>query len=94
MIKNFKHKGLEGLFNTGTKKGIQPEHAAKLERILDRLAASKKPLDMNLPGYALHELKGNKAGTWSVTVSGNWRVTFQFEGENAVKVNYEDYHGK
>ena len=94
MIKNFKHKGLEDFFNTGTKRGIQPEHAAKLERILDRLAAARNPLDMSLPAYALHELKGDKAGTWAVTVSGNWRVTFKFEGDNAVKVHYEDYHNK
>jgi proteic killer suppression protein len=92
VIKSFKHKGLEVFFNTGSKKGIRPEHASKLERILDRLAASKKPIDMNLPGYKLHELSGNRAGIWSVSVSGNWRVTFKFEGENAVVVDYIDYH--
>jgi len=92
VIKSFKHKGLEEFFNTGSNKGIQPAQAPKLERILDRLAASKKLLDMNLPGFKLHELSGKKAGTWAVSISGNWRVTFEFEGENAVKVNYEDYH--
>ena len=92
MIKSFKHKGLEVFFNTDSKKGIQPGHASKLERILDRLAASKKPKDMNLPGYKLHQLSGNMAGTWSVSVSGNWRVTFKFEGENAIVVDYIDYH--
>jgi len=92
VIKSFKHKGLEIYFNTGSKKGIQPGHASKLERILDRLAASKKPNDMNLPGYKLHELTGNKAQTRAVSVSGNWRVTFKFEGVSAVVVNYMDYH--
>lgn len=92
MIKSFKHKGLEVFFNTGSKKGIQPEHASKLERILDRLSASKNPKDMNLPGYKLHGLTGNMAGTWSVSVSGNWRVTFKFEGENAIVADYIDYH--
>jgi proteic killer suppression protein len=92
VIENFKHKGLEEFFNTGIKKGIQPGHAPKLERILDRLAAARNPLDMGLPGFKLHELSGNKAGTWAVSVSGNWRVTFKFKGKNAVKVDYEDYH--
>ncbi|OHD65294.1 MAG: peptidase [Spirochaetes bacterium RBG_13_51_14] len=92
MIGSFRHKGLEEFFNTGSKKGIQPGHAPKLERILDRLAAARRPQDMGLPGFKLHELSGNKAGTWAVSVSGNWRVTFKFEGDNAVKVDYEDYH--
>jgi toxin HigB-1 len=92
VIKSFKHKGLEQFFNTGTKKGIQPDHASKLERILDRLAAAKKSKDMNLPGYKLHELSGNKTGIWAVSVSGNWRVTFKFEGEDAIVVDYIDYH--
>lgn len=92
MIKSFKHRGLEDFFNTGSKKGIRPEHALKLERILDRLAASKNPRDMNLPGYKLHELIGKKAGTWAVSLSGNLRVTFKFGGENAVFVDYIDYH--
>jgi len=92
MIISFKHKGLEEFFNTGNKKGIQPDHATKLERILDRLDASKKPLDMNLPGYDLHELKGNRDGTWAVSVNGNWRVTFKFKGEDAFIVDYLDYH--
>jgi len=59
---------------------------------LDRLDASVTPQDMNLPGYKLHELKGKEKGTWSVWVSGNWRITFQFEGNDAINVNYEDYH--
>ncbi len=92
MILSFAHKGLEEFFNTGSKRGIKPEHAMKLERILDKLAASKSPHDMNLPGYRLHELSGGKTGTWAVSVSGNWRVTFRFKGENAVKVDYKDYH--
>ncbi len=92
VIKSFKHKGLEQFFDTGSKKGIQPDHASKLERILDRLAAAKKPKDMNLPGYKLHVLSGNKAGTWAVSISGNWRVTFKFEGEDVIVVDYIDYH--
>ena len=69
-----------------------PDHADKIARILDRLDASIAPADMNLPGYRLHELKGQEAGTWSVTVNANWRITFQFEGQDAVVVDYRDYH--
>ena len=92
MIRSFRHKGLERFFVTGSKRGILPEHAEKLARILDRLDASISPADMNLPGYRLHELKGQDAGTWSVTVNANWRVTFEFEGQNAFLVDYRDYH--
>ena len=92
MIQSFKHKGLEIFFISGSKKGIIPEHAQKIERILDRLDASISPSDMNLPGYRLHELKGKDSGTWSVTVNANWRITFEFEGQNAVLVDYLDYH--
>ena len=92
VIKNFKHKGLERFFITGSKAGIQAAHAAKLRLILGRLHASIRPHDMNLPGLFLHELRGNRKVTWSVRVSGNWRVTFSFDGPDAISVNYEDYH--
>jgi len=92
MIRSFKHKGLERFFITGSKKGIQSDHADKIARILDRLDASISPIDMNLPGYRLHELKGQEANTWAVTVNGNWRITFQFEDQDAVVVDYRDYH--
>ena len=92
MIHSFKHKGLERFFITGSRMGIKPEHADKIERILDRLDASISVADMNLPGYRLHELKGKNSGTWSVTVNANWRITFKFDGLNAVFVDYQDYH--
>lgn len=92
MIKSFKHKGLERFFYHGDQSGINPNHTSKLARILDRLDASINPQDMNLPGYHLHELKGKEKGVWSVWVNGNWRVTFAFEGNNAILVNYRDYH--
>ena len=83
---------MEQFFVTGSKKGIPPEHADKIARILDRLDASISPDDMDLPGYRLHELKGKEADTWSVTVNGNWRITFRFKGQDAVLVDYKDYH--
>ena len=92
MIKSFTHKGLKEFFETGSKKGIQPEHANKLSRILDRLDASTSAQDMNLPNYRLHPLKGDKRDMWSVTVNGNWRVVFYFEDKDAYLVDYLDYH--
>lgn len=92
MIKSFRHKGLERFFLNGSKAGIDAAHAAKLRLVLGRLNASTTPLDMNLPGLFLHELKGDRQGTWSVRVSGNWRITFKFDGPDVVLVNYEDYH--
>ena len=92
MITSFKHKGLERFFATGSKGGIQPQHAERLRLILGRLNVSTSVRDMNLPGLDLHELRGDRKGTWSVKVSGNWRVTFILVGKNAVDVNYEDYH--
>lgn len=92
MIRSFKHKGLERYFERGSKAGIQAAHASRLRLILSRLHASVSPKDMNLPGLYLHQLKGSDRGVWSVRVSGNWRITFRFEGLDAVDVNYEDYH--
>lgn len=92
MIKNYKHKGLKKLFEKGSTSGIQPQHKTRLRRILALLATSDTIQDMDLPGLSLHELKGKKRGTWSVKVSGNWRVTFQIRNGDIVEVNYEDYH--
>ena len=92
MIRSFRHKGLERFFLKGTKSGIQANHASKLRLILGRLHASQSPKDMNLPGLYLHQLGGDRRGTWSVRVSGNWRVTFQFVEGDAEVVDYEDYH--
>ena len=92
MIRSFKHKGLERFFYKGVKSGIQAKHAAKLRLVLGRLGAAVVPKDMDLPGLDLHLLSGKRAGTWSVSVSGNWRVTFRFEDGHAEHVNYEDYH--
>lgn len=91
-IKGFRHKGLELFFATGTKSGIQAKHADRLRLILGRLNASTGARDMNLPGLGLHELRGSRKGTWAVQVSGNWRVTFSWEGQDASRVDYEDYH--
>jgi len=80
MIKKFRHKGLQVFFETGSKSGIQPNHASKLKRQLIRLDLSQSPSDMNVPGWKLHQLS---TGYWSIWVNGNWRMTFIFDGVNA-----------
>jgi toxin HigB-1 len=92
VIVSFKHRGLAKFFLSGTTAGIQPQHAKRLKLILARLHAATSPRDMNSPGLKLHELKGDRKGTWAVQVSGNWRVTFSFDNMDATNVNYEDYH--
>jgi proteic killer suppression protein len=92
MISHFKHRGLKRLFTEGSVRGVRPEHAERLRLILARLHASLRPSDMSLPGLALHPLKGELKGHWAVKVSGNWRVTFRFEGQDAFDVDYTDYH--
>ena len=92
MIKSFRHRGIEAFFKKGSKAGIQPHHAAKLSRLLAHLDRSKLPEDMNIPGWRLHALGGEFEGHWSVWVNGNWRLTFAFEGDDAVLVDDQDYH--
>ena len=92
MIRSFKHKGLARFFHTGSKSGIQAQHAERLELVLGRLSAATTQKDMGLPGLGLHPLKGNRKGAWAVKVSGNWRVTFLFVEKDADDVDYEDYH--
>ena len=92
MIQSFNHKGLEAFFLKGSKAGIQPSHASKLALQLARLNVAGSPADMNIPGWRLHALHGTLDGHWSVWVNGNWRMTFMFEGVDAVLVDYQDYH--
>ena len=92
MIKTFRHKGLQAFFETGSKAGIQPSHASRLGRQLARLDLAKTVADMNVPGWGLHPLTGKLAGHYSVSVSGNWRMTFVFDDGDAVLVDYQDYH--
>ena len=92
MIRSFRHKGLERFFVKGSKSGIQSAHSKRLRLILGRLQAATTPQDMNLPGLYLHQLRGKYRGRWSVRVSGNWRLTFKFDGPDAIDIDYEDYH--
>lgn len=92
MIRTFKHKGLEQYLLRGSTARIPSKHEKRIRLVFGRLHASTCPDDMDLPGLFLHELKRRSRGRWSVRVSGNWRITFKFDGIDAVDVNYEDYH--
>ncbi|OCH05846.1 type II toxin-antitoxin system RelE/ParE family toxin [Aliivibrio fischeri] len=92
MIKTFKHKGLKKFFETGSKAGIQAKHDRKLRMQLAAIDTATIIDDVDLPGFKLHPLKGDRDGIWSITVNGNWRITFEFIDGNAYILNYEDYH--
>ena len=92
MIKIFRHDGLEKFFLKGSKAGIQPKHAKKLTWQLTQLDAAISGADMNLPGWDWHPLGKDLDGHWAVSVNGNWRLTFTFEGKDATLVDHQDYH--
>ncbi len=92
MIRSFRHKGLRILYETGSSRGIPPARAERLQEILTLLDVATSPRDLALPGFGLHQLQGALALAWSITVSGNWRVTFVFELGDMFEVNLVDYH--
>ncbi len=92
VIKSFKHKGLRRYFETGNKSGIQAKQAARLRLQLATLDTARVIDDMDVPGYRLHPLKGRAKDHWSIWVSGNWRLTFEFSDGNVYVLDYEDYH--
>ena len=92
MIGSFRHKGLKEFFETGTKRGISPELAARIARRLDALEAAQELGDIDAHGFNLHPLKGERQGEFAISVSGNWRITFRFVKGEALDVDLEDYH--
>ncbi len=92
MIVIFASKGLKLFFERGNSSKLQPHHVNKIRMILTRLHAAKDASDMNVPGYGLHQLLGDLAGFWSVKVDKNYRIIFQFIGEDVYGVDYIDYH--
>jgi toxin HigB-1 len=92
MIKSFRHKGLKKFFESGLKAGIQPKHVTRLTVQLTALHLARSPKEMNVAGWDWHPLKDDLEGLWAVRVNGNWRLTFGFEGEDAIVVDYQDYH--
>ena len=92
MIRTFKHKGLRLYFETGSTRGIQVKHATRLRMQLTALSTAMEVSDLDIPGYKLHPLKGDRKGIWSITISGNWRLTFDFRDGHVYLLDYEDYH--
>ncbi len=92
MIKSFKHKGLKLFFEKGDYSSIQAKHRDRLRLQLSALDTAKVIDDLDLPGYRLHKLKGDRKDHWSVTLNANWRLTFEFINGDVYIVNYEDYH--
>jgi proteic killer suppression protein len=92
VIRSFRHRGLKRFFETGSKAGIQPQHAGRLRLQLGRLSVASGPGDMDRPGWRLHALRGDLGGQWAVWVDKNWRLTFRFEGTEVEVVDYQDYH--
>lgn len=92
MIKSFRHKGLRSFYETGSTAGVQASHAKRLRLQLAALDSAQAVDDMHIPGFALHPLKGRMRGRWAISVSGNWRLTFEFRDGNAYVLDYEDYH--
>ena len=92
MIKSFTHKRLKLFFETGNKSGIQPQHEQKLRLQLGVLDSAKSKNDVNVPAWRLYELKGQLKDHYAITVNGNWRLTFKFDGEDVVLLDYQDYH--
>lgn len=92
MIKSFRHKERERLFTKGGASGVQASYAPRISLMLDAIDAAEQIGDLDVPGFHLHRLKGDKRNLWSVRVSGNWRITFAFEDGDAHILNLEDYH--
>jgi proteic killer suppression protein len=92
MIRSFRHKGLKHLYDDDDSRGVLAEHAVKLRDILARLDAAQAVEDLDLPGLRLHPLKGELKGRWAVTIRANWRVIFRFADNDALDVDYVDYH--
>ncbi|MGE0846821.1 MAG: type II toxin-antitoxin system RelE/ParE family toxin [Flavobacteriaceae bacterium] len=92
MIRSFRNKALRHFFETGKSRGLSVQDEGRVARILRALEAISRPEDMDLPGYRFHRLKGERKGQYSVRVTGNWRITFGWDGENVTDVDLEDYH--
>ena len=92
LVKTFRHKGLKRLFEKDSPSGVRADQADRIRDVLTHLDSATSPTDLDLPGYRLHALKGDRKGFWSVTISGNWRITFRFESGHVFEVDLVDYH--
>ena len=92
MIRGFRHRGLRRLYEDDDRRGFNLEHLEKIQRVLARLDQAIQPDDLDLPGFRLHQLKGDLAGYFSITIRPNWRIIFRFQGQDVTDVDYLDYH--
>jgi proteic killer suppression protein len=93
MIRSIRHRGLQRFWTRGDASGLRPDWTAKIGRLMDALDLARKPQDLAITGTGFHALRGNLKGRYAMTVSRNWRLTFGWDGEDAVEVDLEDYHG-
>jgi proteic killer suppression protein len=91
VIRSFRSKALTRLWNENDARGIRPDQRDRVRRVLRELDVATAPADLNLPGYRFHALHG-RPRRYSVTITRTWRITFEWDGEDAVRVDYEDYH--
>ena len=92
MIKSFKSRSLKRFWEKSDAKRLPPEQVGRIELILDALDTATRPEDMDLPGLRFHSLSGDRKGQYAVTVTGNWRIVFGWDGEDAIQVEHTDYH--
>ena len=92
MVRSIRHKGLRNFFESGSQRGIQVAHAARLRMRLAALDSAQTIDDLDIAGFRLHELQGKIRGRWAINVSGNWRLTFEFRAGHVYLLDYEDYH--
>lgn len=92
MIRTFRQRGLKRLFQDGDASKVRADQLKRIADVLAHLDAALHPVDVDLPGYRLHALKGDRKGYWSVSISGNWRIVFRFEDGDVFDVDLVDYH--
>ena len=92
MIRSFRHRGLRRLYERDDPRRIAVDQVDRITLALADLDAADKPSDLDLPGYRLHQLRGDRRGSWSISITGNWRITFSFDAGDAFDVDLVDYH--
>ncbi len=92
MIRSIRHKGLLRFYESGSRSGVAANHVKRLRILLAALDTAQTIEDIDIPGFALHRLKGRMKNRWSISVSGNWRLTFEFRDSDVFLLDYEDYH--
>ena len=92
MIRSFRHRGLRRLYERDDPSRIAADQLNRITLALADLDAAGRPSELDLPGYRLHPLRGDRRGLWSISITGNWRITFRFEDGDVYDVDLVDYH--